>query len=35
MTVLSFYEMTVDQAHLVAGFGKIVTVSGDELNELS
>ena len=27
----AFYEMTVDQAHLVAGFGKIMTVSGDQL----
>ncbi|MGB7325302.1 MAG: pyridoxamine 5'-phosphate oxidase family protein [Rubripirellula sp.] len=28
----SFFVLDIDQAHLVAGFGKIVTVSGDELN---
>ena len=28
----SFYVFHIDQAHLVAGFGKIVTVSGDDLN---
>lgn len=28
----AFFVLEIDQAHLVAGFGKIVTVSGDELN---
>jgi hypothetical protein len=28
----SFFVFEIDQAHLVAGFGKIVTVSGVELN---
>ncbi|TWU58313.1 HugZ family pyridoxamine 5'-phosphate oxidase [Rubripirellula reticaptiva] len=28
----SFFVLDIDQAHLVAGFGKIVTVSGVELN---
>ncbi len=27
----AFHVLHVDQAHLVAGFGKIVTVSGDDL----
>ncbi|TWT53712.1 hypothetical protein Pla22_13440 [Rubripirellula amarantea] len=31
----AFYEMMVHKAHLVAGFGKIVTVSGDQLNEVT
>ena len=28
----AFYVLEIDQAHLVAGFGKVVTVGGDELN---
>ncbi|KAA1260981.1 hypothetical protein LF1_35230 [Rubripirellula obstinata] len=28
----AFFILEIEQAHLVAGFGKVVTVSGDELN---
>ncbi len=27
----AFYELTIDEAHLVAGFGRIETISGDQL----
>ena len=27
----AFFVLELDQAHLVAGFGKVVTVPGDEL----
>lgn len=28
----AFFVLEIEQAHLVAGFGKIVTVSGDDLD---